>query len=194
MEMPGRQTLLRFHIDTNRINSKRKLECMNILEHWNDAGVIYIEMAERAQIEALQAYDKKRSKKAYTYIATETLAETADEIQLMKKIAAALFPDGIRDPKERNDVEIVFNAHKYYAILITDDGGSRRQPGGILGNRDKLRGLGIEVMRDFEAVELVKQELVERDKIAREISLIDSICLPDWVGKDLEILKLVGHQ
>jgi len=162
---------------------------MNILEKWNDAGVIYMEMAKKAQEEALQTADKKRSKKAHGYIATETLAETADELDLFKKIAAVLFPSGIGNRNEKNDVEIVFNAYKYYAILITDDGGSRRQPEGILGNREKLRSLGVEVLRDFEAVELVKQKIVERDDITREICLTNCIPLPDWVGKDLETIN-----
>ena len=37
-----------------------------------------------------------------------------------------------------NDIEIVFNAAKYEGILVTADGGSRRQLGGILGNRAAL--------------------------------------------------------
>jgi hypothetical protein len=133
--MPQRKTYLCFHIDTNSINSKTHLRFMNILEHWNDTDVIYIEMAERAQEEALQTTDKKRSRKAHGYIATETLAEPADEIELLSRIATGLFPRGTKTRKEKNDVEIVFNAHKYDAILITDDGGSGRQPRGIWESR-----------------------------------------------------------
>jgi hypothetical protein len=160
MKMPERNVCLNFHIDTNRINAKANLRFMNILEHWHNSGVIYIEMAEVAQKEAARTFNNERSEKAYGYVATETLAETPEELQLFNQITAILFPTGIKTRNERNDVEIVFNAHKYYAILVTGDGGSVRQPGGILGNREKLRNLGIQVVRDYEAVEQVKQEMV----------------------------------
>ncbi len=81
---------------------------------------------------------------------------------------------------------MVFNAYKYERILITDDGGSRRQSGGILGNRERLRSLGIQVMRDNEAVELVKHRIIERDEFARRIASKTGEPLPDWVGKDLD--------
>jgi hypothetical protein len=64
---------------------------------------------------------------------------------------------------EANDVEIAFNANKYGAILVTADGGSRRQPGGILGNRVALARLGVQVMSDGEAVALVREKIQERD-------------------------------
>ena len=70
----------------------------------------------------------------------------------MDQIGAVIFPHGIRSQRQKNDVEIVFNAHKYERILITWDGASKRQPGGILGNREKLRSLDIQVMRDYGGV------------------------------------------
>ena len=73
-------------------------------------------------------------------------------------------------------------------MLITDDGGSKQQPGGILGNRERLSSLGIQVMRDYEAVEFVKHKIIERDESARRIASRTGEPLPTWIGKDLDIL------
>jgi hypothetical protein len=189
MNMPERYVYTDFHIDSNRINSKANLRYINILEHWDKEGVIYIEMAEVAQEEAAKGRDANRFEKAYSYIATETLASNADEIRLIDQIESILFPGGAANRNERNDVEIVFNAHKYDSILVTNDGGSKRQKGGILGSRMHLENLGIRVLRDHEAVDLVKDKVQKRDEIAKRISIKFGKALPEWVGKDLNILQ-----
>jgi len=189
MNMHERYVSLDFHIDTNRINAKSRLTYINILERWFEDDVIYLEMSEVAQNEAVKSGSSIRTEKAYTYIATETLASTPDEFRILKQIKEILFPDGIKSTNEKNDVEIVFNTWKYRQILITDDGGSKRQPGGILGNRDKLAALGIQVLRDHEAVKLVKQKIIQRDQRANKIAAYKNEPLPEWVGEDLDILK-----
>lgn len=188
MNMPERYVNLDFHIDTNRINSKAQLNNMNILEHWHKLDVISVEMSHIAQEEATQGRNSPRTEKAYTYIATETLASTRSEQQILIQIQNILFPRGIKSPNERNDVEIVFNAHKYGAILVTADGASKHQPNGILGNAEGLLRLRIRVLRDDAAVELVKQKIENRDQRARGVSQITGQELPSWVGRDLEIL------
>lgn len=185
--MPERNLFLNFHIDTNRINSKAQLRHMNILEQWHERDAIYIEMSEIAQKEAVKTADADRREKAYTYGATETLAETPEEAGKLREIENILFPQGIKSRNQWNDVEIVFNAYKYGAILVTDDGGSKRQPNGILGNAKRLRQIGIEVLRDHEAVELVRQKIIERDQLVREVASITGEPLPDWLGKDLDV-------
>ncbi|OGX27368.1 MAG: hypothetical protein A2705_01990 [Omnitrophica WOR_2 bacterium RIFCSPHIGHO2_01_FULL_52_10] len=102
----------------------------------------------------------------------------------LNQIQLILFPLGVQSRNNQNDVEIVFNAWKYFRILVTDDGDSRSQPVGILGNRDHLADIGIRVMRDDEAVELVKQKIIDRDQRARRIVLMEGKSLPDWVGLD----------
>lgn len=82
---------------------------MNILERWHESGVISIEMAEVAQDEAVQSGDPNRTEKAYTYIATQTLADSSEERNLLNPIKVILFPQGIKTQNERNDIEIVFN-------------------------------------------------------------------------------------
>lgn len=189
MNMPKRYVYLDFQIDTNRINSKSRLTYMNILELWHEDDVINLAMSEIAQKEAVNSGSSVRTDKAYTYIASETLAGTSHEFLILKQIKEILFPDGIGTINEQNDVEIVFNAWKYSKILITDDGGSKRQPGGILGNRDNLLALGIQVLSDNEAIQLVKQKIIERDQMAIQIAEYKNEILPDWVGKDLDIIN-----
>jgi hypothetical protein len=172
-----------FHIDANRINSKELLEYMNQLEKWDDDGVICLkEMSEIALNEA-SVGDVDRASKANNYIFTVSLSKTKDEEEKWKKISDLLFPEGPKDQNERNDVDIVFEAGKYGRILITNDGGSKRQKG-ILGNRKELAKIGIIVMTDKEACEYVKKKILLRDKDAILQKKQLGYELPDWVGRD----------
>jgi hypothetical protein len=173
-----------FHIDTNRINSSGQLDSMNQLEAWAREGVINIDMSAVAQQEAVGRGSGRRAEKAHSYIFSETLANTPDEQEEMRQIEQILFPAGVNNQNQRNDVEIVFNALKYTRILVTNDGDSKSQPGGILGHATELKALGIRVMRDSEAVLYVRDLLSERDEMAREVADRTGEPLPHWVGKD----------
>ncbi|RJP39751.1 MAG: hypothetical protein C4548_11425 [Desulfobacteraceae bacterium] len=173
----------RFQIDANRINASGQLIYMNTLEQLKKNKVIRIMMAQPAQDEAAHG-SRDRAKKAYGYIFTLTESRTQKEAELLKRIEGILFPQGAVNQNEKNDIEIVFNAWKYGCILVTSDGGSRRQPGGILGNRDKLIELGIEVLTDEEAVARIKRLILERDRLERENANITGKPLPEWVGRD----------
>lgn len=173
-----------FHIDANRVNARGRLPFMNQLEKWRADGVIRIEMAEPAQEEAARGRGD-RARKAYGHVYTRTMARTSEEKELLRRIEEAVFPGGAATPGERRDVEILFNARKYGCILVTADGASRRQPGGILGNRDRLRDeLGIQVLTDAEAVALVRGLIRERDDHERERQELTGAPLPEWVGND----------
>ena len=137
---------------------------------------------QKAQDEAAHG-NRNRARKAYSYIVSLTRSSKED-IQLFNEIEKIMFPKGATTQNEKNDVEIVFNARKYGCILVTNDGDSRRQPGGILGNRDKLLQLGIKVLTDKEAVAFIKQCIIERDNLEREKCNITGQTLPDWVGND----------
>jgi hypothetical protein len=126
------------HIDTNLINAKQKLTSINKLEKWAADEVIVINMSSIAHGEAQADGNPLRTRKANEQIFTATSPERDD---LHRRIAEALFPKGIRNQNQENDVSIVREASKYGAILVTADGGSKSQPGGILGNRDKLKAL-----------------------------------------------------
>lgn len=171
-----------FQIDANRINSSGRLEYMNILEKWRKDKVIRIMMAQPAQDEAAHG-SRGRAKKAYGYVFSMTKSRPEDT-ELRKSIENAIFPKGASTQNEKNDIEVVFHARKYGCILVTNDGRSRRQPGGILGNRGKLIALGVQVLTDDEAVALVRKLIRERDACECERSDISGQPLPEWVGCD----------
>jgi hypothetical protein len=172
-----------FLIDANCINSRGRLQHMNTLEKWHKDKVIKIMMPQPAQDEA--AYGSgDRARKAYGYIMTMTESGPEDK-RLLDVIENILFPNNATTQNEKNDIEVVFNARKYACILVTNDGGSRRQPGGILGNRDKLlKELGVDILTDEEAVRLIRERIRERDDRERERCSIAGQPVPEWVGKD----------
>ncbi|MCK4261634.1 hypothetical protein KAW55_01275 [bacterium] len=184
MKQIERYVYLDFQIDTNRINSRGRLKNMNQLEKWHDDGVIVIEMSEVAQKEAIDSRDQKRLSKTTGYIYSKTLSHNIEEQELMKKIERILFPSGARNRNEKNDVEIIFNAKKYRFILVTSDGGSKSQPGGILGHKAELKKLGIEITSDKDAVQHVKSKIMKRDQHAISRHQKYGLPLPEWVGKD----------
>lgn len=173
-----------FMLDTNRINAKEKLPNMNKLEKWKKDGVINIIMSEVANREAKNGNNFKRAEKAGEQIFSLTCEMTPDENKILYKIKNIIFPKGPKDQSEKNDVEIVFNAYKYGCFLITDEGASKKQPRGILGSKIELSEIGIQVMRDSEAVNLVENKIEERDRLAIEYSKMTNTPLPKWVGQD----------
>lgn len=187
MKMPSRYVFLDFHIDNNRINAKCKLPSMNQLETWHKSGIIKIDMCDVAQNEASQGKGRSaRFEKAsnYTYPITFDDHRHSTEFRKIKNI---LFPKKSNlTKKEENDVIIVLHAKQNHSILITNEGESGRQKGGMLGNKDRLLNeIGVKVMRDIEAVVLVEKKIVERDEKARRIAERTGEELPKWIGKDL---------
>lgn len=180
--MPKRRLVLEFYIDTNRINARQGLPNMNQLEKWHANHVISIQMPVEAHDEAIRGNSPQRARKVRSYIYSIVSPDMQDR-HILKEIECILFPGGAQAPNEVNDVRIVFNAHYYMAILLTNDGDSSTQPNGILGNRDKLAKY-VQVMRDSEAVELVKERIRQRDKRARKVASMTGQPLPEWVGKD----------
>jgi hypothetical protein len=172
-----RELFRRFHIDTNRINSRSRLENMNKLERWKEQGLIGLDMSDVVSGEARAGGDQRRTRKTLSYIHSGTMAETLEEQRQLTAIKAVLFPFGTRTQNESNDAEIAFNAGKYKAILVTADGD-------LLTHRDELLQLGIQVMTDHEAVALVEKRITERDKRARRSAQMRGVPCPDWVGKD----------
>ena len=185
MNIPERYVFLDFIIDTNRINACTRLKNMNILERWKDDGVISLEMPEAAQKEVVQSGNVNRTDKARSYVG---FIAGSDDSPFVKRnnIEKILCPFGIQNSNQRNDVEIVFTAGKQVGwILITDDGDSKSQPAGILGNKDALAVIGIQVMRDHEAVEIIQRKIIDRDEHAKRIAHMEGKPLPGWVGKDI---------
>lgn len=174
-----------FHIDANRINARCKSHSMNLLEQWDRSNVIMLGISKVAQREAAHGDNPFRTRKAHSYIASHTLANNSNDQKKLQHIGRIIFPKGVENYNQRNDVEIVFTAHKYFRILITNDGCSKKQPGGILGHAKELKDtLGIVVLRDNEAVDLVNREIYYRDQLAERWAVIRNEPPPHWIGKD----------
>lgn len=150
------------HIDTNLINARQKLPAVNQLEKWFDEGIILINMSATAHREAKADYNEIRTRKANQQIYTATLPVSPLD-PFYAKVEAALFPEGARNDNQQNDVRIVCEAAKYGAILVTADGGSKTQPGGILGNRHKLVDV-LQIFSPNEAVDFIHLAIGERNK------------------------------
>lgn len=182
-EMPLRKVGPTYQLDTNRINARQKDSVVNQLERWHDAGVIFLEMS-------LHAYDEAgygscgRKEKTDKYTWTSTNDTIGGELEFRRKIESIVFPHGANSESQKNDVWILFTAHRASATLITCDGGSRKQPGGILGNSRALTGLGIRVLAPGDAVKEIKRLIHERDRTAHEVAADTGTPLPRWVGQD----------
>jgi hypothetical protein len=182
---PKRRLLnIRFSVDTNCVNSRQAIPAMNQLEKWAELEVIELLTSITAQNEMAYGNKAQRKRKAYNFIFTETVITTEEESRLFKTIENILFPNGAKSQNELNDVDIVFNSAKYYTKLITNDGGSKKQPGGILGNREALARIRAIVLTPEEAQEEVAKEIQERDLYAKEWASFYNRPLPDWVGQD----------
>jgi len=172
-----------FHIDTNLINARGKLHTMNQIEKWADDDVILVNMSGVSFKEAQAGNNLARTKKALSHIFTLTDNSINSNDPIYQRIEVALFPDGIKTENQQNDIKIVFEAAKYHAILVTRDGGSRSQPGGILGNRDNLRGI-VSIMSDTEAVAYIRDKIRERDEFNHYFAQEFGGELSPWTGKD----------
>ena len=170
------------HIDTNLINARQKLPAVNQIEKWFENEVILINISGTARGEALAGNYVPRTRKSNKQIFTATQPmEPSDP--LYSKVETALFPEGVRDDNQRNHVRIVCDAAKYAAILVTGDGGSKTQPGGILGNRDKLRDV-VKILSLDEAVAFVREKITERDEFNVQVAKDFGGELPPWTGAE----------
>jgi hypothetical protein len=182
LSLEPRSLNILFHVDTNLINARQKLAAVNQLEKWRDDEVILINMSSTAHVEAQADGNAIRTRKANQFIFTATAPmDSADE--LFKKVEDAFFPNGASNENQRNDVRIGCEAVNYGAILVTGDGGSKSQPGGILGNRHKLKGV-VTVFSPEEAVNFVREKIRERDKFNLEFVRKFGGTIPEWTGLD----------
>ena len=170
------------HMDTNLINARQKLESVNQLERWYEDEIILINWSSTARAESKADGDLRRTKKVDMQIFTTTPAIQIDN-PFYKEVEAALFPNGATSDNQQNDVKIVCEAAKYAAILITNDGGSKSQPGGILGNRNKLAGR-VQIMSPDEIVVHIRMKISERDNHNRRVAVEFGGALPLWTDRD----------
>lgn len=177
-----------FHLDANLINARRKLEAVNQLEKWRDDDVICLVMAGVAHTEAQAGAGRNvqaRTRKAASHIFTINDAGEAKEDDSCSKVKKILWGDGAVNDNQANDVEVVCEAIKWHAILVTKDGGSKTQPGGILGNREELlRQFCLQIYRPEEAVEYIRSKITERDEFNAQVAALAGKPVPEWTGRD----------
>jgi len=171
-----------FHIDTNLINARQRIDAVNQLERWYEDEVILINISSVAHGEAQADGDPRRTMKANQHIFTAT-APVENDDPLFKKVQDVLFPKGLHNENQRNDVCIVCEAVKYQAILVTSDGASKSQPGGILGNRHHLSNL-LQIMSPEESVAFIRSKIKERDELNRRLVKEFGGELPSWTEQD----------
>lgn len=184
MEPERRLCHINFLVDTNCVNARGKLLAMNRLEAWAESEIIDLLTAETAQKEMAAGGFGQRIIKAYTFITTLTALSTQDEQNQLNKIKAILDPSNSKTKSQVNDIDIVFNAWKYHLPLITNDGDSKTQPKGILGNMVQLEKVGVKIVRPAEAVTIVETTLERRDSLAHQWAEYYGKPIPEWAGKD----------
>lgn len=143
-----------FLLDANACNSLQRIDELNDLERMAAEGVIDLLYTETTWDEA-QYGCSKRMKKVNDYLFIGlSIDEHSDQIQQPWRdtIAALVFPDGIRTDNQRRDVDALLTVKMSGGIFVTSDGGSKSQPGGILGFKVKLAELGIEVLNFADAL------------------------------------------
>jgi hypothetical protein len=129
---------------------------MNELEQLASQGLCELHMPKFAWDEAIGGNNMARKEKAWQYFYVG-LTNTHSQKCWYREIEKIVFPNGARNKQDIHDLWILVTARESNVPLITNDGASKTQPGGILGNRDRLRKIGVTVLRDYEAVELVKE-------------------------------------
>ena len=175
--IPRKLGIPQFFIDANRINARGKLSEMNLLERWNQDGVISIRMPWDAQLEAERGNNSLRQRKAWSYMAPMPLITTADERRTLSEIERVVFGPVLSDSDAR-DALIVFTAKKYSAILVTADR--------ALLNAAKIlhQRLGVQVMTAKQAVSMIRRQISQRDRMAESDAKREALPLHEWVNND----------
>ena len=157
---PQRQVILFelcFFLDANCVNARQQNDALNVLERWRDQEIVTLIYAEITKIEASYG-DEVRKDKADEFTCVQ-VNETGDNPEVREAISKIVFPKGPRNQNQMNDVDAVYHAERLRWPLVTMDGNSRSQPGGILGHCAELNAMGIEVLAPQQAVSRVRFEL-----------------------------------
>src|SRR5205823_5811786 len=160
---------------------------MTALRKWADAGDIKLVYTEEIQAELERCRDPKirTASRELSVLFAKSLDEIEEEDQ-RTRISRILFPDGLRSENDRVDVDTIRIAQLWGAIVITNDGASKTQPGGILGAANRLHPeIGVQVMRDFEAAELAARLVRERDRLEIFFAAKEGRNVASWVRSEL---------
>lgn len=147
-----------FLLDANCVNARQLNGDLNQLERWYEDGSVTLLYPEVTYAEARHR-SAMRAEKVDRYTWVELLPEH-DNPEVERAIEHILFPQGVRTLNERNDVRAVYYAQRLAYPLVTMDGGSKKQPGGILGRAFQLAAeLDVEVIPPSAAVACARRRL-----------------------------------
>lgn len=147
-----------FLLDANACNALQRIDELNELERMAQAGVIDLLYTETTWDEAqFGSLDRRHKLTDFMFIGLPSDEQNRDLQQPWREeIARLVFPAGVRTDNQRRDVEALLTVRMSGGCFVTSDGGSKNQPGGILGHKLQLAGLGIEVLNYNEALALAK--------------------------------------
>jgi len=146
--------MITFFLDTNKINGRKLLPHMNKLEVLASDGKCELLMPKIAWNEAAAGNNETREEKTWSYYFIG-LKYTNSQKYWFSEVEKIVFPSGADTQNKKNDVWVLVTAREMNYPLITNDGDSKFQPGGMLGNRKELSKIGICIIRDEEAIEMV---------------------------------------
>lgn len=184
MEVSVRFVFLTFLADSNCNKSLQGREHIDQLEKWRDAGaILFDKSAPWPGKGGVAAVPARRTRGKYPYSVDGT--ETPEDWKLVERIGELLYPGGPRNANSEDHVESVFKAIKYQRTLITGEVTPPSMPCRILGSTERLeRELGVQVVTDAQAVQMVRNAIRQRDDQARRTSRDYGLKLPPWVGQD----------
>jgi hypothetical protein len=141
-------------LDANACNARQSIPALNELERLAEEGLIQLCYTYVTWDEAQRGSVMRRIKVDdffYLGLASDDENKLIQE-QWRKKIENIVFPFHEKSESQRADIEALLIVKMAGGCFVTRDGGSTTQPGGILGHRDKLALLGIEVVGFDEAL------------------------------------------
>lgn len=158
-----------YFLDANCINARQVDQNINQLEHWHQEGVISILIPQIAATEAVRGSDE-RLKKSWDYPMLFESRPGQTNPYIVSLIEHIVFSQGTTNKNQRNDVAILAVAELYGYPLITNDGASNTQPGGMLGNAKALANIGISVLTPRSAVTDIAERLKRREIDVRQLA------------------------
>lgn len=156
---------LLFLLDANACNALQRIGELNELEHLAHARKIDLMYTETTWDEAQFGSLIRRDKVRQFFFVGLSKDEENNLLQQpwRDEIGRLVFPHGIKSDSQRRDIEALLTVKMSCGYFVSSDGGSKRQPGGILGHKSQLAVLGVEVLNFTEALKYALQAVSNID-------------------------------
>jgi hypothetical protein len=148
-------------LDANACNALQRIADLNELEQLAEAGCIDLAYTETTWHEALIGSLRREEKVIdFYFVGLSDDKENRDLRRLWREaISQLLFPRGAKTDGQWRDVDALLTVKMSDGCFVTRDGGSKTQPGGILGHKHELAKLGIRVMDFGQALAYAKNRI-----------------------------------